>query len=144
MANVEYLSKQVLCGNQPEFKLAQAKSIVVGKLNNSRVLLQRLNRRKTQAERKPETQKAIADLAVLMDKVTEVESIEVLLGYEGQGAHVYFQALAGLFKGPFVFEKRTRRPPTDPINSLMSLGYTMLHQNIYSRSASDRVTYPFW
>lgn len=132
MASVEYLSKQVMFGNQPEFKLAQAKSIVEGKLNNSRVLLQRLNRRKSQAERKPETEKGIADLAVLMDKITTVESIEVLLGYEGQGAHVYFQALANLFKGPFAFEKRTRRPPTDPINSLMSLGYTLLHQNIYS------------
>jgi len=37
-----------------------------------------------------------------------------------------------LFKEPFVFEKRTKRPPTDPVNSLLSLGYTLLSQNMYS------------
>jgi CRISPR-associated endonuclease Cas1 len=76
--------------------------------------------------------KAIQELALLMLDVPDVESIEVLLGYEGQAAHLYFQALGTLFKEPFVFEKRTKRPPTDPVNSLLSLGYTLLSQNMYS------------
>lgn len=67
-----------------------------------------------------------------MPKVTEAESIESMLGYEGQGASLYFQAFATLLKGQFAFEKRTRRPPTDPINSLLSLGYTLLSQNLHS------------
>ncbi len=51
---------------------------------------------------------------------------------KGQAAHVYFQAYGTLLKEPFTFEKRTRRPPTDPVNSLLSLGYTLLSQNLYS------------
>jgi CRISPR-associated protein Cas1 len=74
---------------------------------------------------------ALANL-YLTEKVPATESIDVLFGYEGQRAHVYFQAFGSLLKEPFVFEKRTRRPPTDPVNNMMSLGYTLLHQNIFS------------
>ena len=74
---------------------------------------------------------ALANL-YLTEKVPATESIDVLFGYEGQGAHVYFQAFGSLLNEPFVFEKRTGRPPTDPVNSMMSLGYTLLHQNIFS------------
>lgn len=56
----------------------------------------------------------------------------VMLGYEGQAANLYFRAFATLLKGKFEFEKRTRRPPTDPVNSLLSLGYTLLSQNLHS------------
>jgi CRISPR/Cas system-associated endonuclease Cas1 len=44
--------------------------------------------------------KTIQELALLMLDVPDVESIEVLLGYEGQAAHLYFQALGTLFKEP--------------------------------------------
>jgi CRISPR-associated endonuclease Cas1 len=67
-----------------------------------------------------------------MPKVETAESIEAMLGFEGQGANLYFQAYATLLKGKFAFEKRTRRPPTDPVNSLLSLGYTLLSQNLHS------------
>lgn len=127
-AQIEYLIRQVHCAQDPAFTTRQAKSIILAKLHNSRVLLQRLNRR-----RKTEiATAAIAALPALMAKVSEAESIESMLGYEGQGAHLHFQAFASLLKGEFEFEKRTRRPPTDPINSLLSLGYTLLSQNIHS------------
>jgi CRISPR-associated endonuclease Cas1 len=127
-AEVEYLMRQVQCALNPDFTRRQAKNIVLGKLHNSRILLQRLNRR-GKTER---ALKAIDALALLMLDVPDAESIEVLLGYEGHGSHVYFQALGTLFKEPFVFEKRTKRPPTDPVNSLLSLGYTLLSQNMHS------------
>ena len=75
---------------------------------------------------------AISKLAQFREKIPTIESIEVLLGYEGQGAHLYFQALGALIEEPFVFTKRVRRPPTDPVNSLLSLGYTLVFQNMYS------------
>jgi CRISP-associated protein Cas1 len=68
----------------------------------------------------------------VMEQVRNAETIEVMLGYEGYGATLYFQAFATLLKGRFEFEKRTRRPPTDPVNSLLSLGYTLLSQNLHS------------
>jgi CRISPR-associated endonuclease Cas1/group II intron reverse transcriptase/maturase len=127
-AKVEYLSQQVLHSQDPTFVLAQAQSIVIGKLHNSRVVLQRLNRkRKTDL-----ATKAIADLAEVIQRVPSSESVESLLGFEGYAASVYFPAFASLLSGKFEFEKRTRRPPTDPINSLLSLGYTLLSQNIHS------------
>ncbi|HBL60367.1 MAG TPA: CRISPR-associated endonuclease Cas1 [Cyanobacteria bacterium UBA8803] len=127
-AEVEYLVRQVQYSLDEDFTRRQAKSIVLGKLHNSRVLLLRLNRR----AKSEKAAKAIDELALVILNVPDAESIEVLLGYEGYGATVYFQALGTLFKEPFEFEKRTRRPPTDPVNSLLSLGYTLLSQNIYS------------
>ena len=127
-AQIDYLTQQVMRSQDPVFMRQQAQNIIVGKLHNSRIVLQRMNRR-----RKTETATAaIKELPLLMQKVAEAESIESMLGYEGQGAHLYFQAFATLLKGRFEFEKRTRRPPTDPVNSLMSLGYTLLSQNLHS------------
>ncbi len=65
-------------------------------------------------------------------KIEGVETLESLLGHEGNGSRIYFQALGALVQEPFAFEKRTRRPPQDPVNSLLSLGYTLLHQNLHS------------
>ncbi|WP_257999316.1 CRISPR-associated endonuclease Cas1, partial [Fischerella thermalis] len=74
----------------------------------------------------------IKDLDTLMDKLPFAESMDALRGYEGRAATVYFQALGSLFSSVFKFEKRTKRPPTDPVNSLLSLGYTLLSQNVFS------------
>lgn len=127
-AQIEYLTQQVQKSLDPDFALRQAQQIILAKLHNSRILLLRLNRR-----RKTETAtEAVAALADLMPKVEAAESIESMLGFEGQGANLYFQAYATLLKGRFAFEKRTRRPPTDPANSLLSLGYTLLSQNLHS------------
>ena len=127
-AQVEYLTQQVQKSLDPEFARAQAQSIILGKLHNSRVLLQRLSRRR----KTKDAADAIAALTDLAAQVSKADSLETMLGYEGQAANVYFQAYATLLKGKFAFEKRTRRPPTDPVNSLLSLGYTLLSQNLHS------------
>ena len=127
-ARIDYLVAQVEKSKDEDFIRQQAQSIIVGKLHNSRKLLMRLNRR-----RKTELAvKAIKEIAVLIKKVPEVETVESMLGYEGQGASLYFRAYGSLMKGPFEFEKRSRRPPTDPTNSLLSLGYTLLSQNVHA------------
>lgn len=127
-AKLEYLTQQVYKAQDPEFIRTQAASIIVGKLHNSRILLLRLNRR-----RKTEiATQAIVTLAELMETVPTADSVEAMLGYEGTGANQYFQAYASLLKGRFEFERRTRRPPTDPVNSLLSLGYTLLSQNVHA------------
>lgn len=127
-AQVRYLIHQVQRSFDAEFILNQARTIVSAKLHNSRVLLQRTkSRRKIQA-----VQQAIDELARLIQQLPSVDSLEALMGYEGQGAIAYFQALSLLLKSPFEFEQRTRRPPTDPVNSLLSLGYTLLSQNMHS------------
>jgi CRISP-associated protein Cas1 len=127
-AKIDYLSAQVQRSLDPEFSLAQARSIVLGKLHNSRVVLQRLNRRRNLAL----VSQAISQLATIMKTVAAEEVKASLFGHEGQAAQVYFRALGALFIDPFRFEQRNRRPPKDPVNSLLSLGYTLLHQNLSS------------
>ena len=127
-AQIDYLTKQVEHAQDPDFTRRQAQSIIVAKLHNSRILLQRMRRKRPNDL----AAKAIEALPGLMERVSHADSIDSMLGFEGQGASLYFQAFASLLKGKFEFEKRTRRPPTDPVNSLLSLGYTLLSQNLHS------------
>lgn len=127
-AKVNYLSQQVKRAEDPQFTRFQAENIVRAKLSNSRMLLMRLNRRRGHSSVK----KAISDIAKLRENLPLAQTMDELRGYEGKAATVYFQALGSLFQEPFTFEKRTKRPPTDPVNSLLSLGYTLLSQNMHS------------
>lgn len=131
-AKVEYLMRQVECCQNPEFTRRQAEVIVTAKIHNSRILLMRLKRRKSSEFDDNLVKEAIKELDTLMDKLPFAESMDALRGYEGRAATVYFQALGSLFSSVFKFEKRTKRPPTDPVNSLLSLGYTLLSQNVFS------------
>ncbi|MEC4982714.1 MAG: CRISPR-associated endonuclease Cas1 [Oscillatoria sp. PMC 1068.18] len=130
IAEIDYLQQQVKNSLNPEFRLRQAKSIVAGKILNERTWLQRWYR--SNKLPKPQLAETIEKLALWREKVKEVESIEVLLGYEGQASRLYFQALGSFLLEPFTLTKRTRRPPTDPVNSLLSLGYTLLFQQIHT------------
>ncbi len=128
MAEIDYLLLQMQRHQEPAFQRRQAEAIVMAKLHNSRKLLLRMNRSKKITK----VNKSVNKIAQIIDKLPSAKSVESLLGYEGQSAHLYYQALGVLFNGKFTFEKRTRRPPTDPINSMLSLGYTLLHQNVFS------------
>ncbi len=134
-AKIDYLVRQVAKSQDPEFMRQQAVNVVVGKLHNSRQLLMKLNRRR-QPKSEPAI-KAIKEIAALVKKAGAAESVDSLRGYEGQGANLYFQAYGSLLKGAFEFEKRTRRPPTDPVNSLLSLGYTLLSQNLQAMTETS-------
>ena len=133
-ARIDYLVSQVEKSKDEEFIRQQAAAVIVGKLKNSRQLLMRLNRRR---KKKSELAVlAIKEIASLIKKVPKAETVDVMLGYEGHGAKLYFAAYGSLLKGEFDFEKRTRRPPTDPVNSLLSLGYTLLSQNVHAMTES--------
>jgi CRISPR-associated protein Cas1 len=112
----------------PTFCLAAAKAIVAGKLHNCRVLLQRHNR----TRRDPELAATVEELAGVIRKVPQAATLEELHGQEGNGAARYFAAFGRLVEPEWGFTRRVRRPPTDPINSLLSLGYTLLFYNVYA------------
>ena len=52
---------------------------------------------------------------------------EQVRGFEGAAAALYFGAFTKLFPPALAFDKRTKRPPADPVNACLSLGYTLLH-----------------
>ncbi|MBE9221769.1 CRISPR-associated endonuclease Cas1 [Cyanobacterium stanieri LEGE 03274] len=121
-----YLSRyqQLLDSNN---KITVAKAIVKAKLANSRVILRR------QQQRKPsiDVSQALNILSYLMDKVSQALTINQLMGYEGAGASAYFSALGQCITNPdFIFFGRSRRPPGNPVNALLSFGYQILWNHL--------------
>ena len=111
------------------FQLSFCRAIVRGKLMNSRQLLLRLNRKR----HVPEVELAIAGIYDDIEAIDRVRNIDKLRGYEGIGAARYFPAFGQLMTHPaFTFSQRNRQPPTDPVNSLLSFGYTLLFNNVLS------------
>jgi CRISPR-associated protein Cas1 len=111
------------------FQLSLCRAIVRGKLMNSRQLLLRLNRKR----HIPEVEEAIAGIYDDIEAVDRVRNIDKLRGYEGISAARYFPALGQLITHPvFTLTQRNRQPPTDPVNSLLSFGYTLLFNNVLS------------
>lgn len=109
------------------FCLKTAKAIVKGKLSNLRAVLMRLNRQRENVELDNE----ILTLRNLIPRVDEANSLETLRGYEGRGSAIYFGGFSkGFIAEGVQFPGRVRRPPTDPINALLSLGYTLLLNQI--------------
>jgi CRISPR-associated endonuclease Cas1/CRISPR-associated protein Cas4 len=105
-----------------------ARSLVRAKIRNSRVFLRRNHKAGDPAERDA-TLEALARLAErALHSPTEAE----LLGLEGEAAARYFRLFATMLSEAardfpeFSFERRTRRPPADPINAMLSLSYALL------------------
>lgn len=102
-----------------------AKTIVLGKLKNQRTLAQRLLRKNKQV---PKTE--LDKISQAIFKVEKETTLAGLRGHEGISAKTYFQIFRSSLQADFHFEKRTRRPPKDPANALLSFGYSLLTQNM--------------
>lgn len=110
-----------------EEKLAVAKVIVIAKLKNSRVLLQRQQRKQPTAV----LSQTLLTLEYLITKATQATSLEKLIGYEGAGAASYFIAYGEIItNSDFVFIARSRRPPGNPVNAMLSFGYQVLWNHL--------------
>jgi len=64
------------------------------------------------------------------EQLAVAESTEELMGAEGEVARVYFGALRRVIPSEMGFERREKHPPHDPVNSLLSYGYTVLHSRV--------------
>lgn len=144
---LELRLKQYACQKQPDFCLNVARSIAIGKIKNYRTMAQRILRTlpashnlsinnlqcpHTKEKNIAETEKTILQLHNIIRQLSMADSIETLRGWEGVGSKLYFSVFrAGLrWEGERGFIKRQRRPPKDPINILLSFGYTLLSQSI--------------
>ena len=100
---------------------------------NVRQLLLKLNRRHPLETVTAAAQGINRDRRAATQLSLETDSLNSLRGYEGTAAARYFLALGQLLKpADFTLTQRTRRPPTDPVNSLLSFGYTLLFNNVLS------------
>ena len=122
--------------NDPDACLELSKSYVQGKLVNMRTMLQR---RKWQAPDSTDTAlkplldsiKSIQAMEKRIDKATDIPE---LLGLEGNASAAYFGSFNFMLKEEmgFDFQRRTRRPPADPTNALLSFAYSLLTADISS------------
>jgi CRISPR-associated protein Cas1 len=118
------LAQYQLCQNG-ELRLAWSRLLVDGKLRAQQRLLQEA------LERRPDCRKPLKDgidrLAALLPALAQATDLDILRGLEGAAASGYFSALTALFPPALNFTGRNRRPPRDPVNACLSLGYTLLH-----------------
>ncbi len=123
-AHVALRRAQYRRADDQAWALAMAQACVSGKLRNCRAVLQRfaLNRQSVDAN----VQESIAALEHFIERVDRTTKISSLVGVEGSGSAAYFGGLRSLFDQEWMFNNRNRRPPTDPVNVLLSLGYTLL------------------
>ncbi len=120
-----------------------ARGFVQGKITNLRTMLMRFNRKQQQeqiTQAVTQMKQTLADLTALEPDATAPDpqrpqadsAYGRLHGLEGQASALYFQNFRHLLNQPELFSGRTRRPPLDPVNALLSYGYTILLNQVMS------------
>jgi CRISPR-associated protein Cas1 len=118
---------QYRAADDPPRRLALARGFVAGKIANTRTILRRAARTRQEPDGKARLDAAADRLRDLAKLVVDASDLDLLRGYEGEAASRFFDLLeTAIGKPGFEFAKRTRRPPCDPINAMLSMGYGLL------------------
>lgn len=126
--NVELRLAQFQAATDPVVALAVSRHMVDAKIRNARTLLRRNH---------PDAPEAtLRELARLARSARNSNTVERLLGLEGAAARTYFAQFADLirverFAQEFRAAGRNRRPPTDPVNALLSFAYALLVKDLH-------------
>jgi CRISPR-associated protein Cas1 len=110
-----------------------ARNFCLGKIFNSRNVLQRLLRDHRDKVNQNEIENAILSLAGSLRKISDSSKIQELLGIEGDAAKIYYGVFNELIVNKtsgFVFNGRSRRPPLDEVNALLSFFYVLLSHEV--------------
>ncbi|VEP15528.1 CRISPR-associated endonuclease Cas1 [Hyella patelloides LEGE 07179] len=127
--NIFVRKAQWLAAGETESAIHLVRGFVRGKLKNYRQLLMRRRREYPELD----LDKGITKLEQTIEPIDRTNNIDSLRGLEGAGSAAYFGCFNQLIKNPnFTFKSRVRRPPTEPINSLLSLGYSLLRHDVQS------------
>lgn len=129
--NVFLRQAQFRLAEEEWFCLRLSRQLVEGKIRNQRVMLMR-----NHIEPSP---LVVDQMKQMAERAESARSLPELLGIEGNAARLYFGSFGGMLKVDedpdvrflsFDFESRNRRPPRDPVNALLSLGYSMLAKDL--------------
>jgi CRISPR-associated protein Cas1 len=127
--NVLLRRKQYRLADIPEESLQLAKSFIMGKLYNCKCVLQRFLRDHGENTNSLSIRDCVKILSIQLQKVVSSRNLENLRGVEGEGARTYYGVFDNLIlddKEFFRFSGRSKRPPLDPVNALLSFLYTLL------------------
>jgi CRISP-associated protein Cas1 len=127
--NVLLRQAQFQLSANPAFARDMARACVAGKIKNTRAVLQR-GAREAKAENEAKTLSRLADdLAASLRALPDAANLDVLRGIEGEAARQYFSGLNLLVRADqreaFSMDGRTRRPPRDRFNAMLSFLYAM-------------------
>jgi CRISP-associated protein Cas1 len=152
--NLELRRRQYERAADPGFCLEFARPVVLGKLHNYRALALRWTSRgeafrqeraaedglssngtpsagtPSAAAGSPGNASPLRALADALDRAERAPDLATLRGIEGTASKAYFAVLRGCLRAGMPFDRRSRRPPADPVNALLSLGYTLLGEAI--------------
>jgi len=135
--NVLLRRAQYAAYDTPQQAVSIARNILLGKLANSRTVLHRAIRDHGPDDELESARKRITNF---IQRMQVTDNIEALRGSEGEVAATYFAAFPHLITTKdeaFAFTTRNRRPPTDPVNALLSFAYMLLAHDC--RSALEGV-----
>lgn len=127
--NVLLRREQYRKTDDPAARLEIARGFVLGKLANARALLQRAARDHGDKGGAEDLDRAVARLAQTIETARRESTVDGLRGLEGDGSRTYFEVLDHAItaqKGDFFMRARSRRPPLDKFNALLSFIYTLL------------------
>ncbi len=125
--HVERRLNQYLKLSTPDVSLNVARKLVRAKLRSMARFTTRMGK-----HRNGDVLRSVGvQLQALAELAGRAESMDVVRGIEGKGSAVYFSTFGHFIKNKnFFFEKRTRRPPLDPVNALLSFVYTLLTNEV--------------
>jgi CRISPR-associated protein Cas1 len=119
--------------------LSIARNMVAGKIQNSRLVLMRAAREATISAEGDVLRQSADKLADLLRALEKTEAIESVRGIEGMASKTYFESFNMILRTEreaFAFKERSRRPPRDRINALISFLYTLLVHDCRSAAES--------
>lgn len=131
--NVLLRRAQYRWADDPDRSAEIARSVVVGKVTNCRRVLQRSLRDHPDGPGAQEVAKAMSGLGGLLGRLSGRLELDEVRGHEGDAARRYFSVLDHLItvqKEEFCFRERSRRPPLDRFNALLSFLYSLLTHDV--------------
>lgn len=133
--NVVLRKKQYLLSENENQSAKIARNFIIGKIFNHKWMLERMIRDYPLRIDVAHFKEISQQLSALLLEVRACENLERLRGLEGQGANSYYRVLDAMIlqqKEDFYFQSRSRRPPLDPVNAMLSLAYTLLAHDVAS------------
>jgi CRISPR-associated protein Cas1 len=118
--------RQMEAAREHSRRLALARRFAWGKVANERTMLLRYAR-----DRKVESlDGAVRGMAESLERLERAEHLGGVIAAEGYGTALYFRAFREMLRQELGFTTRARRPPPDPVNALLSFGYTLLLHSV--------------
>lgn len=123
----ETIKAQFAAFDNEDFAMPFGRRILSAKIKNQEIILKRYIKEMT-----PALRRNIALLKVFRKKCLQAKDVTQLMGYEGIAARTYFKSISMIIDPEFAFQGRTKHPPKDRFNAMLSFGYMLLMSEIHA------------